>query len=75
LDPAWTHGKEYVTVPQAMSFSGQRSTLRIVELTERGTYAVPSVYVLGDLAEEDDVCLLQGLCDLDGVNDAAEWCT
>jgi hypothetical protein len=57
-----------------MSFSGQRSTLHIVELAERGAHAAPSVYVLGHLAEEDDACPLQGLSDLDGINDVVEWC-
>jgi hypothetical protein len=57
-----------------MSFSGQHSTLRIIELMERGAHAAPSVYVLGYLVEEDDARLLQGLCDLDGVNHVVEWC-
>jgi hypothetical protein len=57
-----------------MSFSGKHSTMRFVELTERGAHAVPSIYVLSHLAEEDDARLLQGLCDLDGVDDVVEWC-
>jgi hypothetical protein len=57
-----------------MSFFGQRSTLRIVELTERGAHAAPSIFILDHLAEEDDARPLQGLCNLDGVDDAVEWC-
>jgi hypothetical protein len=57
-----------------MSFSGRRSTLRIVELVEHGAHATPSVYVLSHLAEEDDARPLQGLSDLDEVNDVVEWC-
>jgi hypothetical protein len=57
-----------------MSFFGQRSTLRIVELTERGSHAAPSVFILDHLAEEDDARPLQGLCNLDGVDDVVEWC-
>jgi hypothetical protein len=57
-----------------MSFSGWCSTLHIAELVERGAHAAPSVYVLGHLAEEDDARPLQGLSDLDGVDDVVEWC-
>jgi hypothetical protein len=64
-----------VAAPHAMSFSSQRSTLHIVELTERGTHATPIIYVLDHLAEEDNARPLQGLCDLDRVNDVVEWCT
>jgi hypothetical protein len=63
-----------MAAPQVMSFSGHRSALRVVELTERGAHAALSVYVLGHLAEEDDARLLQGLRNLDGVDDVVEWC-
>jgi hypothetical protein len=58
-----------------MSFSGQHSTLCIVELIARGAHAAPSVFSLSNLAEEDDARPLQGLFDLDGVDDVDEWCS
>jgi hypothetical protein len=63
-----------VAAPQAMSFSGQRSALCIVQLMERGAHTTPGVFVIGHLAEEGDAHPLQGLCDLDGVDDMVEWC-
>jgi hypothetical protein len=63
-----------MAAPQAMSFSRWCNALCIIELTERGAHAEPSVYILGHLAEEDESRPLQGLCDLDGVDDVVEWC-
>jgi hypothetical protein len=48
--------------------------MRIVELAERGAHVASGVFILGHLAEEDEACLLQGLSDLDGVNDMIERC-
>jgi hypothetical protein len=41
---------------------------------ERGAQAAPSVFVIGHLAEEDEARPLQGLGNLDGVDDVVEWC-
>jgi hypothetical protein len=46
----------------------------VVELVECGAHAVSGVFILGHLAEEDEVRPFQGLCDLDGVDDVVEWC-
>jgi hypothetical protein len=46
----------------------------VIELVERGAHAVPGVFILGHLAEENEARSFQGLCDLDGVDDVVEWC-
>jgi hypothetical protein len=48
--------------------------MRIIELAERGAHAASSVFILGLLAEEDKAHPLQGLGDLDGVEDMMEQC-
>jgi hypothetical protein len=63
-----------MAAPQAMSYPGRCDTLRVIELTEHGAHAAPSIFVLDHLAEEDEACPLQGLNDLDGVDDVVEWC-
>jgi hypothetical protein len=46
----------------------------VVELAERGADAAPGDFVLGHLAEKNKARLLQGLRNLDGVDDVVEWC-
>jgi hypothetical protein len=46
----------------------------IVELAEHSAHVAPGVFILGHLAEENKVRPLQGLCDLDGVDEMVEWC-
>jgi hypothetical protein len=46
----------------------------VVELAKRGAHAAPGVFILGHLTEENKARPLQGLCDLDGVDDMVEWC-
>jgi hypothetical protein len=58
-----------------MNKPGQRDTLRVVELMERGAHAAPGVFILGHLAEEYEACPFQGFRDLDGVDDVVEQCT
>jgi hypothetical protein len=58
-----------------MGWLGRCNSMRIVELAERGAHVTPGVFILGHLAEEDEVRPLQGLGDLDGVDDMIEWCT
>jgi hypothetical protein len=60
--------------PRAISQPGRRDTLRIVELTECGAHVAPDIFILGHLAEEDEMHPFQGLCDLDGVDDVVERC-
>jgi hypothetical protein len=48
--------------------------MRIVELTERGAHAASGIFILGHLAEEDEACPFQGLCDLDRVDNVVERC-
>jgi hypothetical protein len=44
----------------------------VVELAEHGAHAASGIFILGHLAEEDEVCPFQGLCDLDGIDDVVE---
>jgi hypothetical protein len=64
-----------MAAPLAKSKLDRRVSMRIVGLTEHGAHAAPSVFILGDLAEENEARLFQGLYDLDGVDDVVEWCT
>jgi hypothetical protein len=48
--------------------------MRVIELAEHGAHAVSGVFILGHLAEEDEARSLQGLSDLDGVDDMIERC-
>jgi hypothetical protein len=57
-----------------MSFFGQSSALRIIEITERGAHVAPSVFIIGHLAKEGNARPLQGLCGLDAVEGVVEWC-
>jgi hypothetical protein len=57
-----------------MGWIGRRNSMRIVEPVEHGAHAVSGVFILGHLAEEDEVRPLQGLGDLDGVDDMIEQC-
>jgi hypothetical protein len=63
-----------LAAPQSMGWLGRRNSMRIVELAERSAHAVSGVFILGHLAEEDEARPLQGLGDLDGVNDMIERC-
>jgi hypothetical protein len=48
--------------------------MHVVELTERGAHTAPVNLILCHLAEEYEVRPLQGLRNLDGVDDVVEWC-
>jgi hypothetical protein len=63
-----------MAAPLAMSKLNRRASMCVVELAERGARAAPSVFILGYLAEKNKAHPLQGLCDLDGVDDVVEWC-
>jgi hypothetical protein len=63
-----------LTAPQSMGWLGRRNSMRVVELAERDACAASGVFILGHLAEEDEARLLQGLGDLDGVDDMIERC-
>jgi hypothetical protein len=74
LDLAWAHGSEATATPWVMSKLNRRAFLHIMELAEHGACSVLGVLVLGHLAKENEVRLLQGLGDPGGVDDAVEWC-
>jgi hypothetical protein len=63
-----------MAVPLAMSKLIWRVSMRVVELTECGARAMPVDLILSHLAEENEARPLQGLRNLDGVNDVVEWC-
>jgi hypothetical protein len=48
--------------------------MRVIELAERGARATPDDLILSHLAEKNEACPLQGLRNLDGVDDVVEWC-
>jgi hypothetical protein len=48
--------------------------MRVVELVEHGAHVALGVLILGHLAKEDEARPLQGLGDLDGVDDMIEQC-
>jgi hypothetical protein len=56
----------------AMSKLIRRVSMHVVELTERGAHATPDGLLLGRLAEEDEARPLQGLRNLDRVDDVVE---
>jgi hypothetical protein len=58
----------------AMSKLDQRVSMRIVGLAKRRVHAALGIFILGDLAKENEARPFQGLCDLDGVDDVVEWC-
>jgi hypothetical protein len=64
-----------MAAPLAMSELIRRISMRVVELTERGAHAAPGDFILGHLAEKNKARSLQGLRNLDGVDDMVEWCT
>jgi hypothetical protein len=49
-------------------------SMHVVELAERGARTAPVDLILSHLAEEYEARLLQGLRNLDGVDDVVEWC-
>jgi hypothetical protein len=51
-----------------------RVSMRVIELAERGAHATLNGLLLGHLAEENEARLLQGLRNLDGVDDVVERC-
>jgi hypothetical protein len=63
-----------MAAPLVMSKLVQRVSMCIVELVECGARATPDDLILSHLAEENEARLLQGLRNLDGVNDVVEWC-
>jgi hypothetical protein len=64
-----------MAAPLTMSKLNRRVSICVVELTERGARTAPGVFILGHLAKKNEARPLQGLCDLDGVDDVVEWCT
>jgi hypothetical protein len=60
------------TAAQVTDELGRCVSIHVVELTERGAHAAPVGLVLSHLAEEDEMCLLQGLGDPGGIDDAVE---
>jgi hypothetical protein len=64
-----------MAMPLAMSKLIRRVSMRVVELAERGARATPVDLILSHLAEENEARPLQGLRNLDGVDDVVEWCT
>jgi hypothetical protein len=64
-----------MATPLAMSKLVGRVSMCVVELAEHSAHAALGVFILGHLAEENKARPLQGLCDLDGVDDVVEWCT
>jgi hypothetical protein len=63
-----------MAVPLAMSKLVRRISMCVIELAERAARATPDDLILIHLAEENEARLLQGLRNLDGVNDVVEWC-
>jgi hypothetical protein len=74
LDLARARNSESMATPLAMSKLISRVSTRVVELAECGAHAASGVFILGHLAKEDEARSLQGLYDLDGVDDMVEWC-
>jgi hypothetical protein len=58
----------------AMSKLIWRVSMRVVELAEHGARAMPDDLILSHLAEENEARPLQGLRNLDGVDDVVKWC-
>jgi hypothetical protein len=56
----------------AMNKLVRRVSMRVVELTERGSHATPDGLLLGRPAEENEARPLQGLRNLGGVDDVVE---
>jgi hypothetical protein len=50
-------------------------SMRVIELAERGARATPDDLIFSHLAEKNETRPLQGLRNLDGVDDVVEWCT
>jgi hypothetical protein len=57
-----------------MSKLDQCVSMHVVELTEHGARTAPVDLILSHLAEEYEARPLQGLPNLDGVDDVVEWC-
>jgi hypothetical protein len=57
-----------------MNKLNQRASMHVVELAEHGARSKLGILILGHLAEENEARLLQGFCNLDGVDDVVEWC-
>jgi hypothetical protein len=53
----------------------RRISMRVVELAERGARVTPDNLILSHLAEENEARPLQGLRNLDRVDDVVERCT
>jgi hypothetical protein len=63
-----------MATPLTMSKLNRRVSMCVVELAERGARAALGIFILGHLAEKNKARPLQGLGDLDGVDDVVEWC-
>jgi hypothetical protein len=69
LDLAKAHGDE--AAPRVMSKLDRCISMHVVELTERGARTTPIDLILSRLAEEYEARPLQGLRNLDGVDDVS----
>jgi hypothetical protein len=63
-----------MAAPLAMNKLIWHVSMRVVELTEHGARAMPVDLILSHIAEENEARPLQGLRNLDGVDDMVEWC-
>jgi hypothetical protein len=72
LDLARAHGDE--AAPRVMSKLDRCVSMHVVELAERGARTALVDLILSHLAKEYEARPLQGLRNLDGVDDAVKWC-
>jgi hypothetical protein len=63
-----------MAAPLAMSELVRRVSRRGLELAERGAHAAPGDFVLGHVAEKNKARSIQGLRNLDRVDDVVKWC-
>jgi hypothetical protein len=63
-----------MAAPLAMSKLIRRVSMRVIELVEHGAHPTLGDLIIGHLAEKNEACPLQGLRNLDGVDDVVEWC-
>jgi hypothetical protein len=61
-------------MPRVMSKIDRCVSMHVVELAERGARTAPVDLILSHLAKEYKARLLQGLRNLDGVDDVVERC-
>jgi hypothetical protein len=64
----------FETYQRVMSKLDRCVSMHVIELAEHGARTGPVNLILSHLAEEYEVRPLQGLRNLDGVDDMVEWC-